>query len=220
MNPRDARSNMVEQQVRPWDVLDQRVLDVMAEVPRERFLAPEHHGVAFSDFELPIGHGQHALKPNVDGRFLQALALGTTDRVLEIGTGSGWLSACLARLAGHVETLELIPELSGSAGDRLSELGVANVTLRVQDAAADWAADEAYDAILLSGSVPEVPAFYRDRLAIGGRLVLVVGSLSQATMDARLLTRTAPDEWFAESLFETRLTPLANFSGAPRPFIF
>jgi len=220
MNPRDARINMVEQQVRPWDVLDQRVLDVMADVPRERFLAPEHHGVAFSDFELPIGHGQHTLKPNVDGRLLQALALGTTDRVLEIGTGSGWLSACLARLSAHVESLEIVPELSNSAGERLSGLGVANVTLRVQDAAEEWAADEAYDAILLSGSVPRTPVFYRDRLAIGGRMVLVVGSTSRPTMEARLLTRTGSDEWFAESLFETCLTPLENFSTAPQPFIF
>jgi len=220
MNPRDARSNMVEQQVRPWDVLDQRVLDVLAAVPRERFLAPEHHGVAFSDYELPIGHGQHALKPNVDGRFLQALALIETDRVLEIGTGSGWLSACLARLAGHVETLEIIAELSASAGDRLSDLGVANVTLHVQDAAEAWQAESAYDAILLSGSVAEVPAFYRDRLAVGGRMVLVVGSPSQPTMEARLLTRAGPDEWFSESLFETCIAPLVHFAAAPKPFVF
>jgi len=106
-----ARSNMIEQQVRPWDVLDQRVLDVLAEVPREAFLAPEHRGVAYSDFQLPIGHGQHMLKPTIDGRLLQALLLQLTDNVLEIGTGSGYLSACLAKLSAHVETLEINPSL-------------------------------------------------------------------------------------------------------------
>jgi len=220
MSLRTAHSNMVEQQVRPWDVLDQRVLDVLSEVPRQAFLAPAHHGVAFSDYELPIGHGQHMLKPVVDGRFLQSLQLSETDHVLEIGTGSGYLTACLARLARHCTSLELLPALSAEAGERLSAQGVSNVTLHVQDAAQPWEAEPTYDAIVLSGSVPAVPDFYRERLAIGGRLVLVVGTLSQPTMEAQLLRRIGQEEWATESLFETRIAPLEHFQAAPTPFVF
>ena len=130
-----ARSNMIEQQVRPWDVLDQRVLDVLSQVPREPFLADKYKGIAYSDFQLPIGHGQHMLKPTLDGRLLQALLLQLTDTVLEIGTGSGYLTACLARLSHHVDTIEIIPELADGARTRLAEMGVSNVSVIEPDAA-------------------------------------------------------------------------------------
>ena len=215
-----ARSNMIEQQVRPWDVLDQRVLDVLAEVPREAFVDPSRRGVAYSDFALPIGHGQHMLKPTLDGRLLQALSPGLTDRALEIGTGSGYLSACIARLCARCESLEIVPELASSAAARLAELGVANVEVRARDAAADWDAPVAYDAILFGGAVAEIPERYRRLLARGGRLVAVVGRADRPSMEAQLVTRVHDEEWACESLFETRVDPLVNFAAATSPAAF
>ena len=215
-----ARSNMIEQQVRPWDVLDQRVLDVLADVPREAFVEPSRRGIAYSDFPLPIGHGQHMFKPTLDGRLVQALALEITDHVLEIGTGSGYLSACIARLSAHCETLEIVPELAASARSRLEELGVANVTVREQDGAGEWDTRPAHDAILFGGSVARVPERYLRRLAIGGRLVAVIGHANGPTMEAVLHTRVHEDEWATEGLFDTRVEPLANFAGAPTAFVF
>lgn len=165
-----ARTNMIEQQVRPWDVLDQRVLDVLSQVPREEFLAPAHRGIAYSDFQLPIGFGQHMLKPTLDGRLLQSLQLETTDSVLEIGTGSGYLTSCLARLAAQVESIEIIPELTESARIRLQSMGVGNATLRTQDAAEPWDARAGYDAIAFSGQKPlkQPPKQPRSRSGGGG----------------------------------------------------
>ena len=215
-----ARSNMIEQQVRPWDVLDQRVLDVLAAVPREAFVDADRAGVAYSDFPLPIGHGQHMLKPTLDGRLLQSLALEVGDHALEIGTGSGYLSACMARLAAHCETLEIVPQLVASARERLGALGVANVTVREQDATAEWEARDAYEAILFGGSVAAVPQRFLEMLAIGGRLVAIVGRADQPTMEAVLHTRVHADEWITEGLFDTRVAPLVNFPGAPAAFVF
>lgn len=220
MDLQQARANMIEQQVRPWDVLDQRVLDVLAMVPRERYVLPEHRGIAFSDFELPIGYGQHMLKPLVDGRLLQALELRTTDRVLEIGTGSGYLTACLAGLASQVESIEIVPELASTAAARLAELGVANASVAEQDASVPWDAQATYDAIALTGSVMRVPEFYRDKLAPGGRMFVVVGDLARPTMDARLLTRVHEQEWLEESLFEISIDPLVNFERTTPTFVF
>lgn len=215
-----ARSNMIEQQVRPWDVLDQRVLDVLADVPRESFVDPSYSGVAYSDFPLPIGHGQYLFKPTLDGRLLQSLALNTTDSVLEIGTGSGYLTACIAHLAARCESLEIVPELAASAADRLAGLGFANVSVRARDAADDSGADERYDAILFGGSVVEVPERFRRKLTIGGRLVAIVGKADRPTMEAVVVTRVQAEEWVLEGLFDTRVEPLVNFSAAPSAFVF
>jgi protein-L-isoaspartate(D-aspartate) O-methyltransferase len=220
MNFQQARSNMIEQQVRPWDVLDQRVLDVLAEVPRDAFVAPEHRQLAYSDYELPIGHGQHMFKPVVEGRLLQSLQLATTDSVLEIGAGSGYLTACIGRLAQRVEALEIVPELAELATARLTEHGVANAHVRVQDAETTWDARDAYEAILIGGSVPVVPEYYKNKLAIDGRLIAVVGTTAKPTMEAIRLVRVTETEWLTESLFETCLPPLS--SGAPEAprFVF
>lgn len=215
-----ARSNMIEQQVRPWDVLDQRVLDVLSEVPREAFLEPEHQGVAYSDFQMPIGHGQHMLKPTVDGRLLQALLLSLTDTVLEIGTGSGYLSACLARLSASVESIELIPELADSAAARLAEMGVSNVSVSQQDASRVWDAKDGYDAIAFTGAVPSIPDYYRNKLNIGGRMFVLIGESSRPTIEAALLTRVHENEWSRESLFETSVDPLVNFDSVSPSFTF
>ncbi len=215
-----ARSNMIEQQVRPWDVLDQRVLDVLAEVPREAFLEPQHKGVAYSDFQLPIGHGQHMLKPTIDGRLLQALLLRLTDNVLEIGTGSGYLTACLARLSAHVESIEIVPELASSAKARLLDMGVTNVSLLEQDASDVWDAKDGYDAIAFSGAIPAIPDYYRNKMNVGGRLFAMVGEPSKPTMEAVLVTRVRDDEWSKESLFEASVDPLVNFDSISPNFVF
>ncbi|ASJ71483.1 protein-L-isoaspartate O-methyltransferase family protein [Granulosicoccus antarcticus] len=220
MDLQQARNNMIEQQVRPWDVLDQHVLDVLSLVPRDSFLEPAHQGIAYSDYPLPIGHGQHMLKPTVDGRLLQALLLELTDTVLEIGTGSGYLTACLARLCAHVDSIEIIPELADAAKARLQTMGVSNVTVLHQDATSSWDARDGYNAIAFSGAIPSIPDFYRNKLKIGGRLFALIGDTSQPTMEAVLVTRVSETEWSRESLFETNVDPLVNFDSETPSFVF
>lgn len=215
-----ARSNMIEQQVRPWDVLDQRVLDVLSEIPRESFLDAQHKGLAYSDFQLPIGHGQHMLKPTLDGRLLQALLLKLTDTVLEVGTGSGYLTACLARLSAHVDSIEIIPELAESAMARLNEMGISNVLVQQQDGSEVWDARDGYDAIVFSGALPAIPEYYKNKMNIGGRLFALIGETSNPTMEAVVLTRVHENEWSRESLFEASVEPLANFESISPDFVF
>jgi protein-L-isoaspartate(D-aspartate) O-methyltransferase len=215
-----ARSNMIEQQVRPWDVLDQRVLDVLAEIPRDTFVDEQHRGVAYSDFPLPIGHDQHMLKPTVEGRLLQALLLEVTDSVLEIGTGSGFMTACLARLAAKVDSIEIIPALAESAQARLQDRGIGNVTVLQQDATASWDAKDGYDAIAFTGAIPSVPDFYKNKLNVGGRLFAFIGESTQPAMEAVLITRVNDAEWSRESLFETSVDLLVNFDSESPSFVF
>jgi len=220
MNLQQARSNMIEQQVRPWDVLDQRVLDVLANVPREEFVSEEHRALAYSDYQLPIGFGQTLLKPILEGRLLQAVAPQVTDSVLEVGAGSGYLTACLAQMAAKVHSVEIHPELAATAKNRLSVLGISNVTLIEQDAAAEWDADDRYDAIAFGGALEEVPEYYKQKMAINGRMFAVTGHSQQPMMEALLINRISESEWTTESLFETRLDPLVNFSEPASAFVF
>ena len=227
MNLDEARLNMIEQQVRTWEVLDQRVLDALGDVPREAFVDPTHRGIAYSDFALPIGHGRRMFKPVLDGRILQAVELGPTESVLEIGTGSGYLAACLARLGRRVDALEIVPELAAAAAERLERLAVANASVHVGDASRGpgalgdaLAPDARWDAIVFGGSVGAVPDAWRERLAINGCLFAVVGDASEPTMEARLLTRTDEDAWIEESLFETSLPALEGFARPPARFVF
>jgi len=220
MNRNQARENMIEQQIRPWDVLDQRVLNALADIPRENFVAEAYRDLAYSDFQLPIGHEQKMLNPNVDGRLLQALAILTTDSVLEIGTGSGYLATCMSRLAGNVTTLEINPELQAAASARLQQSGCSNTRSLLQDAAETWDAADAYDAVALTGSVQQIPEFYREKVAINGRLFAVVGSVEQPTMEAQLHTRISSSEWVSESLFETHIPALQNFDVETETFSF
>ena len=227
MNLDEARSNMIEQQVRTWEVLDQRVLDALAEVPREAFVEPRHAGLAYSDFALPIGHGQRLFKPVLDGRILQAIELEPTESVLEIGTGSGYLAACLGRLGRRVDALEIVPELAAEASARLARLAVGNAAVHVGDAAAGPDAlgdvlgrDARWDAIVFGGSVGAIPDVWRERLTHGGCLFAIVGDESRPTMDARLVTRVDEDEWNEESLFETSVPPLSGFARPPARFVF
>lgn len=211
-----ARRQMIDQQVRAWDVLDERVLETLAAVPRERFVPEPYRDVAFADTAIPLAHGQCMLAPKVEGRILQALELRRGDEALEVGTGSGFFAACLARMAGHVRTVEIFADLSRSAGEALRELSVTNVTVECADATT---LDESglYDAIAVTASLPVYDRRFERALRLGGRLFVVVGT--GPAMEARLVTRTADDQWATETLFETVFPPMINAT-IPDPFRF
>ncbi len=203
-----ARFNMVEQQVRPWDVLASDVLDVMSTVPRHAFVAEAHRHLAYSDLQLPLACGEYMNEPKVEGRILQALAPEAGERVLEIGTGSGFLAACLARMAASVVSVEIHPELVEQARAALKAQGVDNVTVEQGDAAAGHDDGRRYDCIAVTGSLPELHEGFHTSLTIGGRLFMIVGQ--KPIMEALLITRVAEDQWATESLFETVQPPLHN----------
>lgn len=207
INIEQARFNMIEQQIRPWEVLDQRVLDVMTRTPREDFAPSRYRNLAFADVAIPLGHGQVMMRPNVEGRLLQALNPQPADTILEVGTGSGYLTACLAGLGGRVVSVDIVPEFTAAAEDKLNAHGVDNVTLYSGDAAQGWG-DYRYDVIAITGSLPVLPERWRQQLVIGGRLFVIIGQ--DPIMEALLITRLGEQEWTEESLFETQLPPLLN----------
>ena len=208
MNFDQARFNMIEQQIRTWEVLDQRVLDVIAKTPREDFVPPRYRTLAFADITIPLGNGQVMLAPKVEGRLLQALAVQPSDVVLEIGTGSGYLAACLARLGAHVHSVDIFPEFKYAAQRALAAHGIRNTTLRTGDAARGWDPQNRYDVIAVTGSLPVLPQNFQQSLAIGGRLFVIVGA--EPVMEAVLITRLGEHEWTRASLFETVIPPLIN----------
>ncbi len=209
-----ARLNMIEQQVRPWDVLDQRVLDVMAAVPREQFVDERYRALAFADTELPIGHGESMMPPRVEGRMIQALQLRDSDVVLEIGTGSGYPTACMASLVSHVFTVEIHGDLLERAQARAVAQGIGNVTWQQGDAAFGWnKAPGHYDAIAVTGSLPEYDPCFEQMLKPGGRLFIVVGEAP--VMNAMLVTRSINDSFARETLFELDLKPLVGREKRP-----
>ncbi len=211
-----ARRQMVEQQIRTWEVLDSRVLDALSAVPREAFVPARYRETAFADAEIPIGCGQMMLAPNVQGRILQALAPEPKDRALEIGTGSGYLSAVLSLLVAATRSLEIHPELARAAAANLAAVPRARVEIETRDAF-DGAPLGEYDVIAVTGSLPMHDARFERALAIGGRLFAVVGP--SPAMEATLVRRVGPHEWLRESLFETRIDPLIN-AAAPPKFVF
>jgi protein-L-isoaspartate(D-aspartate) O-methyltransferase len=210
----NAREQMIEQQVRAWDVLDERVLDIFRKVPREHFVPAEQRYMAYADTEVPLPKGQHMLRPSVAGRLLQALELTGTERVLEVGAGSGFLTASLASISAHVESIEIFPELAELARSNLATLSIGNTRIVTADALAT-AGDPAkrYDAIALTGSLPLADERFQRQLAIGGRLFIILGEAP--VMTARLVRRTAEDAWTSESLFETVVDPLINARRPP-----
>jgi protein-L-isoaspartate(D-aspartate) O-methyltransferase len=211
-----ARRQMIEQQVRAWDVLDMQVLSVMERVPREEFAPPTYRDLAFADMCVPLGHGQSMLMPKLEGRILQSLAIQPEDSVLEIGTGSGYFAACLAGLARRVRTLEIFPDLAESARENLARTGVGNVTVETLDAMTLGPGTQ-YDVIALTGSLPIHDPRFEQALAVGGRLFVAVGQ--GPVMEARLVTRTGRDSWQRVSLFETVMDPLLN-ALRPSEFVF
>ena len=212
-----ARFNMVEQQIRPWEVLDQKVLDLLFRVRREEYVPDPYRSLAFADMEIPLGHGEKMLQPKLEARLLQALGLTETDKILEIGTGSGYMTALLASMGAHVYSVEIIPEFSAAAAARLQAHHICNVTLEIGDAARGWDQHAPYDAIVLTGSVPVLPETFEKSLRPGGRLVAVVGE--PPVMEARLVTCVSSGVYNSIGLFETCIAPLRN-ALQPEKFVF
>lgn len=199
---------MVEQQIRPWDVLDQRILDLISRLPREHFVNEAYLGLAYGDLEIPLGHGEFMLQPKIVARLLQALEPRTHEVALEIGTGSGYLTACLAYLATHVDSVDIEADFKQAAQDRLKALALHNTTLRVADAAHGWGLRDFYNVIAITGSLPE-PAHlapFEQRLAVNGRLFAIVGEAP--VMHAMLITRNDETNFSRVKLFETCIKPL------------
>jgi protein-L-isoaspartate(D-aspartate) O-methyltransferase len=217
MNLEQARFNMVEQQVRPWEVLDQNVLDLLLAVKREDFVPPAYRQLAFADAEIPLGHGATMLEPKIEAHALQALQLKHHERVLEIGTGSGYMAALLAAHAEHVWSIEIVPELAEKARVTLKRQGITNVVVETGDGARGWPAHAPYDAIVVSGSMPLLPPELLAQLKIGARLFAIVGE--DPVMEAQLVTRITEDSYRTVNLFETVTAPLANAPRRPQ-FVF
>jgi len=212
-----ARSQMVHQQIRTWEVLDLRVLSVFESLPRDRFAPEAYRNAAYADMQIPLPHGEVMLAPKIEGRLLQALDPQPEERVLEIGTGSGYFAACLAKLAREVLTVDIHPDFIEDAGKILKAVGLKNLQLETRDGTRlEWL-DGRYDVIAVTGSLPVYDPAYEQRLNVGGRLMVVVGK--SPVMEALLVTRTAEDAWTRESLFETDLPALKN-AVAPRVFTF
>lgn len=217
MNFEKARFNMVEQQIRPWEVLDPTVLDLLMTVRREEFVPAAYKTLAFADIEVPIGCAQVMLKPVIEGKVLQALQVKPSDSVLEIGAGSGYFAALLAARAEWVRTVDIEPELVRLAHDNLARYGVENVIVEEGDAAQGWAARAPYDVIVVSGGVPVLPRTLLEQLKPGGRLFAFVGEAP--VMKGRLVTRVGDGQFQTEDVFESLVPMLKN---APRhdSFVF
>jgi protein-L-isoaspartate(D-aspartate) O-methyltransferase len=216
MNIEQARFNMIEQQIRPWNVLNTSVLALLAVVKREDFVPPAHRSMAFVDAEVPLPCAARMLAPKVEARLLQELDVHKHEQVLEIGTGSGYMAALLAHRSQHIITLEIAPELAEFARGNLKKAGVMNVTVQVADGVAGWAAQAPFDVIVLSGSVAEVPAALLSQLKVGGRLIAVVGH--EPVMQATLYTRSAQNI-HRKVLFDTVAPRLQGFP-EPSQFAF
>ncbi len=203
-----ARFNMVEQQVRPWEVLDAQVLQLMGDMPRDAFVPGPYQNLAYADIEIPLGHGRAMLSPKIEGRLLQALNIQPNDRVLEIGTGCGYLTACLANLADKVISLDTKSDFITHADTCLKAQDITNTELRCTDNLNETIEGQAFDAIAVTGSLPEIPDTLRRQLTVGGRLFAVVGE--SPAMEAMLVTRTGEESWHSEALFETELAQLTD----------
>ncbi len=209
MDVQHAREQMIDQQVRTWEVLDNRVLKALAGTPRERFVPEEFRQLAFADTPIRLPLGQQMMTPSVEGRMLQAVSVSPGDNALDIGTGSGFSAACLAALGARVTSIDLHTELVERASAIHAELGIGAITCNVADAA-ELEEPDKYDVIAVTGSIPVLDERFSRALRPGGRLFLVVGT--EPVMEAVLITRTGTDTWLSESLFETVLPPLEHFS--------
>jgi len=208
-----ARFNMIEQQIRPAEVLDTHVLDTIAAIPREDFVPDAYRELAFSDVNVNLPHSQQMMKPIMEGRLLQALNIQPDDTILEIGTGSGYFTALLAKLGGQVYSVDIENDFITSAQQRLDTLGIRNVTLTQGDAARGWAQGGPFDVIVITGSLPILPESFQRTLTVGGRMVAIVGQ--SPVMQVLLITRVSEDEWASECLFETDFPALSNAEQPP-----
>ena len=215
MNLEQARSQMLGQQLRAWEVLDDRVLGTLGDIPRESFVPDAYRDLAFADMEIPLAHSQQMLAPKVEGRLLQALCLESSDDVLEIGTGTGFLTACLARLASSVVSIDIYEDFSRDAKEKVETLELGNIEFRTEDALV-MGHQEQFDAIAVTGSIPELDEHFIRMLRPGGRLFVVVGR--EPVMEARVVTMHQRGDYAQQSLFESVVAPLIN-ADRPVPFV-
>lgn len=211
------RNQMVNQQLRAWDVLDRRVLAMVEALPRDQFVPPAYRQLAYADTQIPLAHGQVMMAPKVEGRMLQALDPQPDEDVLEIGSGSGFISACLAKLGGEVLSVDIFPDFTAGAAKILDDLGIHNVRFETRDATQPGWLEQRFDVIAVTGSLPVYEEAYARHLNIGGRMFVIVGEAP--VMEALLVTRVGEDAWSRESLFETVLLPLLN-THQPQHFSF
>ena len=217
MKTEQARFNMIEQQIRPWEVLDPRVLELLPTVPREDFVPSDQRALAFMDTHISLGHGQVMMQPKQEARLLQEIAIKASDRVLEIGTGSGYMTALLASLARQVETVDIFPDFLASAQKKLTNHGFTNINFFEGDAADGWNGNGPYDAIMLTGSVAILSEQFVQNINPRGRLVAIVGQ--EPIMEARLIEKDRDGRTQQTSLFDTSLPPLINAQATPT-FVF
>ena len=208
MNLEETRMNMVTQQIRTWNVLDDNVLDLLYKIRREEFVPDENRAMAFVDMEIPLGYGQVMLAPKMEARILQELHVNKSDKILEVGSGSGYMTALLAEKGAHVYSVEIVPELKIMAENNLKAHNITNVTIEQGDAARGWSRHESYDVIVLTASTPVLPEAFQKSLNPQGRLFAIVGE--DPVMEALLITCVAPGEFTTTKLFETSTTPLIN----------
>ena len=215
MNFEQARENMIKQQIRPWEVNDQKTLDLLSEIHREDFIPDPYRHLALADINIPLLHNQVTMTPKIEARLLQHLALQPHEKILEIGTGCGYLTALLANSGKIVHSVDIYPEFKEYAIPIFKQYGLQNIHLYVGDAVRGWPQEAPYDAIVITGSVPLLERHFQEQLQTGGRMFVIVGQ--SPAMEARLITRTGPATWDVTSLFETDLPPLV---GAPEPESF
>ncbi|SEH07535.1 protein-L-isoaspartate O-methyltransferase family protein [Candidatus Venteria ishoeyi] len=215
MDIEQARFNMIEQQIRPWEVLEPTVLEAMSSIPREVFVPENFKQLAFSDTQIPLGHDEVMLEPRIIGRLLQALNISQNDDILEIGTGSAWLTALLAKLGHHVWSIDREISFTRQAESKLNQLCIENVTLETADIFDNYQSQTQYDVIVVTGSIPLSTSLFQELLKINGRLFVVTGSTP--LMEAQCITRTSAETWTTENLFETHIPML---KGAPEPEAF
>lgn len=215
MNFEQARENMIKQQIRPWEVVDPKTLNLLAEIHREDFVPDQYRHLALADINIPLLHGQVTMTPKVEARLLQDLTIQPHEKVLEIGTGCGYLTALLANSGNFVHSIDIFPEFKDHAESSIKQYGLDNIELHVGDAIHGWPQQGPYDVIVVTGSVPILELYFQQQLNVGGRLFVIVGQ--SPAMDARLITKTGTDTWSVDSLFETDLPALI---GAPEPESF
>lgn len=208
MNLEAARTNMINQQIRACEVLDDHILETLRSTPRENFVPANYEQLAFADLNIPLGHGQVMMTPLEESQLIQALNIQPTDTILEVGTGSGYLTALLCKLGKYVYSVDIQPEFTNKAKKALAAEGLHNFTLETGDAAQGWGQHAPYDVIVLTGSVPELADTFRESLAPGGKIFAVIGK--SPVMHATLITATADDAWQETKLFETDIHPLCN----------
>lgn len=208
MNFEQARTNMIEQQIRPWDVLDQRVLNALAAVPREKFLPQAYDGLAYSDTRIPLDNDRISLNPNIEARLLQAAVLESDDRALIIGSGSGYIAACAAKMCKHVESIDTSEEANNTAQESAASCGIDNIKFITGDLISDLPDKTTYDAIIVNGSLQNVPERLKTRLSTMGRLIVTVGTEEDPIMETFVIRRIGESDWLEQSIFDTHIPSL------------